>query len=104
MERFISLKDFGFRDLDFSRIPPVRLISLARHAGIISKQKIARMPFDKRIVILVAFVKAFEVMALDDAIDILDLLITEIAGNEKPDFTTTFFSILESHFHQKSRK
>ncbi len=45
--------------------------------------KIARMPEDKRIAILVAFVKTFEVMALDDALDILDLLITGIAGEAK---------------------
>ena len=83
LERFLELKDFSFSDFDFSYIPPVRLKNLARHAGVISMHKIARMSEDKRIAILVAFVKAFEVMALDDAIDILDLLITEIAGNAK---------------------
>jgi hypothetical protein len=83
IERFLELKDFKLHDLDFSHIPPVRLKNLARHAGVISMHKIARMPDDKRIAILVAFVKAFEIMALDDAIDILDLLITGIAGEAK---------------------
>jgi hypothetical protein len=32
---------------------------------------------------LVAFVKVFEIMALDDALDVLDLLITDIAGSAK---------------------
>ena len=45
--------------------------------------KIARMPDDKRTAILVAFVKAFETIALDDALDVLDLLITNIAGDAK---------------------
>lgn len=83
LERFLELKSFGLHEIDFSHIPPVRLKNLARHAGIISMHKIARMPDYKRISILVAFVKTFEVMALDDAIDILDLLITGIAGEAK---------------------
>ncbi len=45
--------------------------------------KIARMADDKRTGVLVAFVKAFETMALDDALDVLDLLIANIAGEAK---------------------
>lgn len=41
------------------------------------------MPDDKRLGTLVAFVKAFEINALDDALDVLDLLITDIAGKAK---------------------
>jgi hypothetical protein len=41
------------------------------------------MPDDKRLGTLVAFVKAFEINALDDALDVLDLLITYIAGKAK---------------------
>ncbi len=45
--------------------------------------KVARMPDQKRVATLVAFVKVFEIMALDDALDVLDLLITDIAGSAK---------------------
>ncbi|NQY62126.1 MAG: Tn3 family transposase [Alteromonadaceae bacterium] len=83
IERYLQLKSFDLQEIDFSHIPPVRLKNLARQAGVISMFKIARMPKDKRISILTAFVKAYEVMALDDAIDILDLLITGIAGEAK---------------------
>lgn len=41
------------------------------------------MPDDKRIAILVAFVRSYEIIALDDALDLLDLLITGIAGDAK---------------------
>ncbi len=41
------------------------------------------MPEDKRTAILVPFVNAFETSALDDALDVLDLLITGIAGEAK---------------------
>jgi len=83
VERYLDLREFGMRDLDFSSIPPVRLKSLARHVGVISSYKIARMPDEKRIAMLVAFVRAFETIALDDALDLLDLLITGIAGEAK---------------------
>ncbi|GLO64146.1 hypothetical protein MACH09_46540 [Vibrio sp. MACH09] len=41
------------------------------------------MPESKRTAILVAFVKAYEIIALDDALDVLDLLITNTAGEAK---------------------
>jgi TnpA family transposase len=83
VERHLELKAFGMQKLNFSYIPPIHLKNLARHAGIISMHKIARMPYDKRIAILVAFVKTFETIALDEALDVLDLLITDIAGQAK---------------------
>ncbi|MEM9774909.1 MAG: DUF4158 domain-containing protein, partial [Chloroflexota bacterium] len=83
IERYLNLQELGIGTLDFSTIPPVRFKNLARHSGVISMHKIARMPEEKRIAMLVAFVKAFEVTALDDALDILDLLITDIAGKAK---------------------
>ncbi len=83
VERYLKLREFGLLALDCSRVPSVRLKALARHAGVISMHKIARMPDAKRIAILVAFVKAHEISALDDALDVLDLLIAEIAGKAK---------------------
>lgn len=83
VERYKKLMAFGMRELDFTHIPPVRLKNLARHAGMISMYKIARMPDEKRIAILVAFAKAFETIALDEALDVLDLLIANIAGKAK---------------------
>ncbi len=83
VERFQQLKRFNIQSLNFNHIPPVRLKSLARYAGTISVYKIARMPKNKRIALLVAFVKSFEILALDDAIDILDLLLTEITNEAK---------------------
>ena len=83
VERYLELRALGIGDIDFSHIPPVRLKNLARHAGVITVPKIARMTDDKRAAILVAFVKSFETIALDDALDVLDMLITEIAGCAK---------------------
>jgi hypothetical protein len=83
VDRFKALKAFGMRHLDFSHIPPVRLKNIARYSGMISMKKVDRMPEEKRIATLVAYAKAFETIAFDDAIDVLDLLITDIAGKAK---------------------
>lgn len=45
--------------------------------------KIARMPENKRTAILLAFAKVYETVALDDSLDVLDMLITEIARDAK---------------------
>jgi hypothetical protein len=83
VDRYQELKSFGMQELDFTGIPPVRFKNIARHAGMISMHKISRMPERKRIAILVAFAKAYETIALDEALDVLDLLITYIAGEAK---------------------
>ena len=83
VDRYQELKDFGIDELDFTGIPPVRFKTIARHAGTVSMHKIARMPERKRTAILVAFVKAYETIALDEALDVLDLLINDIAGKAK---------------------
>ena len=83
IDRYQALKAFGMHELDFTGIPPVRFKNIARHAGMISMHKIARMPEQKRTAILVAFAKTYETVALDEALDVLDLLITHIAGEAK---------------------
>ncbi len=83
IERYQGLKAFGMQELNFTGIPPVRFKNLARHAGMISMHKIARMPEIKRTAILVAFAKAYETIALDEALDVLDLLITDISSEAK---------------------
>lgn len=83
VSRYLELKSLGIQELDFTGIPPVRFKNLARHAGVISMHKIARMPTNKRTAMLVAFVKAYETIVLDEALDVLDLLITDITGEAK---------------------
>ena len=66
------------RKLDLSRIPAGRLKALARHAASSWAAVIARMPRDRRVATLLAFARAFEATALDDALDLLDLIITDL--------------------------
>jgi TnpA family transposase len=83
LQRQRALKDFGIGKLDLSAIPPVRLKALARHASTAWAPNIARMTPSRRLATLVAFVAVEEVNALDDALDVLDMLITEIAAEAK---------------------
>lgn len=83
LQRQRALKDFGIGKLDLSAIPPVRLKALARHASSAWAPNIARMTPLRRMATLVAFVAVAEVNALDDALDVLDMLVTEIAAQAK---------------------
>ena len=83
LERYEELKSLGIRKLDFSRIPPMRLKALARYAATGWAPNIARMPDDRRMATLVAFAHAFEAETLDDVLDLLDMLITDIAASAK---------------------
>jgi TnpA family transposase len=83
LERYEELQGLGIRGLDFSRIPPVWLHTLSRYATTGWAPNIARMPEERRIATLVAFAYTFTAMTLDDALDIFDLLITDIAASAK---------------------
>lgn len=59
-------------------IPAVCLKNLARYAGMTSVFNIARMAPQKRTAILVTFVLAWETLALNDALDVLDAMFWSI--------------------------
>ncbi len=83
LRRHQEMQALGIGKLNFSGIPPVRINALARYAATAWAPMIARMPRQRRIATLVAFVSVCEVNALDDALDVLDMLITEIAAQAK---------------------
>ena len=83
LQRHRQLRCLGIRNLDFSGIPPVRLKALARYAATGWAPSIARMPDERRRATLVAFAYAYEAETLDDALDLLDLLITDIVAGAK---------------------
>lgn len=83
VDRYIKLKFFDLQNTNFHNIPSSRLKSLARYAGIVSARNLMKMSYEKRIATLVAFVKAYETIALDDALDIFDLHIGNIITKAK---------------------
>jgi len=81
--RLDEIRAIGVTGLDLSQVPAGRLKALARHAASSWAAVIARMPPDRRIATLLAFARAFEATALDDALDLLDLIITELLAQAK---------------------
>jgi hypothetical protein len=59
-------------------VSPGRVHALARFAMTAKASAIQRLPQDRRLATLVAFATTLEAAAQDDALDLLDILITEI--------------------------
>ncbi|MEZ6104224.1 MAG: Tn3 family transposase [Pirellulaceae bacterium] len=78
LERLDEIRELGMGSLNLERIPTSRITALARHAASTWSQRIQNMATDRRIATLVAFAHVFEATAMDDALDVLDMLITEI--------------------------
>jgi TnpA family transposase len=76
--RLDEIRAIGVSELAFDHLPPNRLRDLARYGAAARAQAIARMAPDRRLATLLAFAHAFEVIAMDDALDLLDLVITDI--------------------------
>ncbi|MBL5829230.1 Tn3 family transposase [Serratia fonticola] len=83
LERYTRLRSLEFSCLNFTGLPAVQLRNLARYAGMASVKYISRMPEERRLAILTAFVKAQEISALDEAVDVLDMLILNITREAK---------------------
>ncbi len=64
-------------------LKPLQLRNLARYAGMASVKYIARMLEQRKLAIFTAFVKAQEIAALDEAVDVLDMLILNISREAK---------------------
>ncbi|MXD08690.1 hypothetical protein, partial [Escherichia coli] len=71
LERYIRLRNLEFSRLNFTGLPAIPLRNLARYAGMASVKYIARMPQQRKLAVLTAFVKAQETAALDEAVDVL---------------------------------
>jgi hypothetical protein len=78
LNRLLDVRSFDINKLDLSRIPPNRLLALARYANTAWAQTLVRMPLTRRIATLLAFIYILEFTATDDVIDLLDLLIEDL--------------------------
>ena len=85
LNRLAEIRSLKVGTLDLSRIPPSRIKALARYAAVTWAPKIARMPDDRRIATLLAFARSFEIIAMDDALDLLDLLMTDLLHGARDD-------------------
>jgi hypothetical protein len=78
LERVEEIRRLGINVSMAHRIPTGRLHALARFANTAKASVIRRLPESRRVATLVAFAGSLEAAALDDALDLLDILITEM--------------------------
>lgn len=78
LRRIDEVRALGIDVAASSRVPPGRVQALARFATTAKASAIQRLPEDRRLATLVAFATTLEAAAQDDALDLLDILITEI--------------------------
>ncbi len=83
LKRLQEIRALGVGDIDLQRYPPSRIQALARYATKTSATMIARMPPERRTATLLAFAKTFETTAMDDALDVFDLLMNDIFREAK---------------------
>jgi Domain of unknown function (DUF4158) len=78
VHRLEEIRALGVSDLSLEHLPRNRLRTLARYGAAARAQAIARMAPARRTATLLAFAQAFERTAMDDAMDLFDLLVTDI--------------------------
>lgn len=83
VNRYEQILNFPVPIEAFEALPTARVQAIARHAMMSSVAKIGRMPDEKKLSMLLAFVYIYRLTTLDDAIDILDLLITQMNASAK---------------------
>lgn len=81
--RLQDIRSLGAGELDLSRIPPRRIRMLARYAAAARAQAIARMPDERRIATLTAFAREYEIVAQDDALDLVDMLLAHLLNEAR---------------------
>ena len=78
LQRVDTVRALGLPVAMSPHIPPGRIHALARFAMTAKVSAIERLPDARRLATLVAFAVMLEAAAVDDALDLLDILITEI--------------------------
>jgi TnpA family transposase len=78
LHRLDAIRALGVSALSLDHIPPNRLRALARYGAAARAQTIARMAPERRLATLLAFARTFELTAMDDALDLLDLLLSDL--------------------------
>lgn len=76
LTRVEEIRALGVGGLDVSQVPPSRVAALARYGVVAKAQTVARMGEQRRVATLLAVAQRLETAATDDALDLLDQVLT----------------------------
>ena len=76
--RIQTINKLGISLPTLAHIPPSRLTSLARFAMTAKITAISRLPPERRLATLIAFIHCLKATAHDDALDVLDMLLRDL--------------------------
>ncbi|WP_409468684.1 Tn3 family transposase [Streptomyces sp. HC307] len=79
IDRFIELNKLGASGWDLSGIPAGRLTALSRYASSVRAKAVADLAEPRRMATLVAFAAATRNRAADEAIEVFDILMSDLA-------------------------
>src|SRR5882724_567831 len=83
LERLQKVRDFGLTSSAASLIPPSRIAALTRVANTAKVTAVANLPPARRLATLVAFIHTLEASALDDALEVFEMLVHDVFGKAK---------------------
>lgn len=81
LRRLQSIRDLGILLPDASGFPPARLTALARFAQKSKLTALSRLPDERRLATLVAFLHCLEATAHDEALEVLETLLHDLFRN-----------------------
>jgi len=85
-ERLQTVRNVGISLSSTGNIPSARIATLARFANTAKVTAISRLPSDRKLATLVAFLRCLKASALDDALEILEMLLHALfEGAKKAD-------------------
>lgn len=80
-KRINQFKKLGVSELDLSAFPAVRIRQMADYAVLSKTSQMAALHITRRLATLLAFVAIYEVIAMDDFVDLFDVLMTMLMSN-----------------------
>jgi hypothetical protein len=81
LQRLQEIRDLGVSLIDLSALPASRIYALARYAATVWVQSVVELTQERQLATLLAFAHSFEAVAMDDAIDVLDIRMVTLLGN-----------------------
>ena len=83
LTRLDEIRQLGIGTLDLGNISPSRIRTLAAYAVTSKASTLARLPDEQRAATLLCCARALEVTALDDSLDVLDLLLRDLLAKSE---------------------